>query len=571
MIAFDSLGIDSDILRALTELEYLEPTEIQQKIIPLLLKQEGDLIGLAQTGTGKTAAFGIPILQSIDLSNQFTQSLIIAPTRELCMQITSDVKKYAKYLKEVRILAVYGGSSISNQIKELKRGVHIIVATPGRLMDLMERQAVKINQVKFVILDEADEMLNMGFREDMESILAHTPGEKITALFSATMSSDIREIAGRFLHQPKEITVGRKNLGQPNITHQYAVVQAKDKVLALKRIIDYHLDFYGIVFCNTKIETQLMSDILLKEGYMVDCLHGDLEQHQRDKVMNKFRHKTVKVLFATDVAARGIDVKNLTHIIHFHLPDDIENYTHRSGRTARAGQKGFSIVLLHIKEAYKLHRIERMAKLSFERYFIPKAEEVYQSRIQNFVEKIVEEYQNEEHVTQFKNELVWPLMQMSKERLVEIILNAEIKKFNANYLNAPDINIEEKWKLSAAAENKSEGRSDRRGDRRGDDRRERGRDGRSSKFSSPAKVSSNVRLYINLGRKDNMKYDEIRETMFKLTKVSGRSIRDIDMKNTFSFFMTDPESASRLCGQKNLNLNGREIQIKRADEMKEKK
>ncbi|MGB3084781.1 MAG: DEAD/DEAH box helicase, partial [Saprospiraceae bacterium] len=486
MITFDSLGIDENILKALTELEYLEPTEIQQKVIPILLNQEGDMIALAQTGTGKTAAFGIPILQSIDLSNEYTQSLIIAPTRELCMQITSDIKKYAKFMKEIRILAVYGGSSISMQIKELRRSVHIVVATPGRLMDLIERGAVKIGQVKSVILDEADEMLNMGFREDMESILAHTPAEKLTGLFSATMSTEIREIAGRFLHLPKEITVGRKNLGQPNITHQYAVVQAKDKVLALKRIIDFHLDFYGIVFCNTKAETQLMSDILLKEGYPVDCLHGDLEQHQRDKVMAKFRHKTIKVLFATDVAARGIDVKNLTHIIHFHLPDDIENYTHRSGRTARAGQKGFSIVLLHIKEAYKLHRIERMAKLSFERYFIPKADEVYQSRILNFVEQLATEYKDEENVMHFKNEWIWPLMQMSKERLVEIILQGEVKKFNTQYLNAPDVNVEEKWKLSTAGESRNEGRSEGRRD----GRREGSRDGRREGSRDGGKIGS---------------------------------------------------------------------------------
>lgn len=339
------------------------------------------------------------------------------------------------------------------------------------------------------------------------------------------MSSDIREIAGRFLHNPQEVTVGRKNLVAANITHQYAVVHAKDKVLALKRIIDYHRDFYGIVFCNTKAETQLMSDILLKEGYPVDCLHGDLEQHQRDKVMNKFRLKTVKVLFATDVAARGIDIKNLTYIIHFHLPDDIENYTHRSGRTARAGQKGFSIVLLHIKEAYKLHRIEKMAKLSFERYFIPKADEVYESRILNFVEQLKLQSEHEEKKIKIKNEWVWPLMQLSKEQLVELILQSEIKKFSEGYLNMPDVNVEEKWKLSSSVES------------RGDDRNSRGsRSSRTTRGSEKRVSSNNVRLFVNLGRKDNLKYDEVRDVIFKFTKVSGRAIRDIDMKNTFSFY-----------------------------------
>ncbi|HEX5626248.1 MAG TPA: DEAD/DEAH box helicase [Saprospiraceae bacterium] len=557
MISFEQLGIDASILRALEELEFLEPTEIQQKAIPLLLEQNSDLIALAQTGTGKTAAFGIPILQKIDPDSAVTQALIISPTRELCMQITSDLKKYAKHLPDIRILAVYGGSSISAQIKELRRSVHIIVATPGRLMDLMDRKAVLINQVRMVVLDEADEMLNMGFREDMESILSHTPGEKVTALFSATMSTEIREIAGRFLFQPKEVTVGKKNLAQQNITHQYAVVQAKDKTIALKRIVDFHRDFYGIVFCNTKAETQLLSDILLKEGYPVDCLHGDLEQHQRDKVMAKFRHKTIKILFATDVAARGIDVKNLTHIIHFHLPDDIENYTHRSGRTARAGQKGFSIVLLHIKEAYKLHRIEKMANLKFERYTIPTAEQVYEARIVQFVEQVATEFADETEMTHFKNEWIWPLMQMSKERLVEIILRNEVKRFPAGYLNSPDVNIEEKWKLSSSSSRPEEGRSEGRG---------RARSGRSD--SGGSKISSNSRLYVNLGRKDNLKYDEVRDLIFKLTSVSGRAIRDIEMKNTFSFFMTDPESASRLLGKKNLKVKGRDIQFKRAEDVK---
>jgi ATP-dependent RNA helicase DeaD len=552
MIQFDNIGIDDAILRALTDLEFTHPTEIQQKAIPILLERSSDVIALAQTGTGKTAAFGIPILQNIDYDKNYTQALIIAPTRELCMQITSDIKKYAKYLKDVKILAVYGGTSISAQIRELRRSVHIIVATPGRLMDLIDRKAVMIDQVGIVILDEADEMLNMGFREDMESILAFTPSEKNTCLFSATMSKEIREIAGRFLQKPVEITVGKKNLAASNITHQYAVVHAKDKVLSLKRIIDYHRDFYGIVFCNTKAETQLISDILLKEGYPADCLHGDLEQHQRDKVMNKFRHQTVKILFATDVAARGIDVKNLTHIIHFHLPDDIENYTHRSGRTARAGQKGFSIVLLHIKEAYKLHRIEKMANLRFERYFIPKAEEVFESRILNYIELLSQEVEATENKVTVKNEWIWPLMQMSKERLVEIILHSEIKKFSNGYLNSPDLNVEEKWKLGQVSEPRTESKQSR-----------------SSSGSS--KKTSSVRLFINLGRKDNLKYDEIRDIIFKLTKVSGRAIRDIDLKNTFSFFMTDIDSATKLVLSKNMKFKGREITIRKAEEVKQGK
>lgn len=560
MNRFENLGIDPALIQALKDLEFKDPTEIQEKVIPVMLQESTDLIGMAQTGTGKTAAFGIPILQHIDPSGNHTQALIIAPTRELCMQIASDLKKYAKYQKNIRILPVYGGSSIALQIKELRKGVHIIVATPGRLMDLIDRKSVELDTVSFAILDEADEMLNMGFRDDMESILSHTPQDKITCLFSATMSKEIREIASRFLHKPVEISVGRKNLTAANITHQYAVVHAKDKVIALRRIIDFHLDFYGIVFCNTKAETQQLSDILLKEGYPVDCLHGDLEQHQRDKVMNKFRHKTVKILFATDVAARGIDIKNLTHIIHFHLPDDIENYTHRSGRTARAGQKGFSIVLLHIKEAYKLHRIEKMANLKFERYFIPKANEVYEARITGYVEQLNAEVDPGEPLEGINNKWVWPLMQLSKEQLVGLILKSEMQKFPPDYSKQPDVNAEEKWKLSLSHEQSGENKN-----------RSGGRTSRYSGKSENKKPGRTARLYINLGRKDNMKYDEVRDAIFKLTKISGRAIRDIEMKNTYSFFMTDPESAALLCNAKNMKLKGREILIKRAEEVKQGK
>ena len=348
MQSFSDLGLSQPILEAIETMGFITPTPIQEKVIPSLLVNARDLIALAQTGTGKTAAFGLPILQNIDPNNHFTQALIISPTRELCMQIANDLAKFSKNLRSISVVAVYGGSSILKQIKDIKRSAQIIVATPGRLMDLMERKVIKLNNINTVVLDEADEMLNMGFREDMEAILAQTPEDKITGLFSATMSPDIRKIANTYLKNPAEITIGKKNAAQQNISHQYSVVQAKDKYTALKRIIDFHEDFYGIVFCTTKAETQELSDHLVRDGYSADCLHGDLAQAQRDKVMHRFRHKAIKALLATDVAARGIDVKNITHIIHYHLPDDIENYTHRSGRTARAGQKGISIALLHI-------------------------------------------------------------------------------------------------------------------------------------------------------------------------------------------------------------------------------
>jgi len=365
-MTFEQLGLDESLVKAVSELGFTTPTEIQQKAIPVFLKREKDLIALAQTGTGKTAAFGLPILHNLDIFNKATQALIISPTRELCMQITNDLKNYSKHQRGLRVTAVYGGSSIMAQIKEIRQGAHIIVATPGRLIDLLDRKAVKLDQVQTVVLDEADEMLNMGFQEDMETILAQTPEDKITGLFSATMPKEIRNIASTYLREYEEVSSGKKNSASTSISHQYAVVQAKDKLAALKRIIDFHPDFFGIIFCTTRIETQEISDAIVKAGYNADCLHGDLSQQQRDKVMGKFRKRTIKILCATDVAARGIDVNDITHVIHYHLPDDIENYTHRSGRTARAGKTGTSIALLHIREAYKLHQIEKIAGIKFE-------------------------------------------------------------------------------------------------------------------------------------------------------------------------------------------------------------
>lgn len=550
MNSFEILGIRPEIAGSLQDLGFLEPTEIQQSAIPILLEARTDLIGMAQTGTGKTAAFGLPIIQNVVTDKISTQALVIAPTRELCVQICTDLKKYSKAVRNIRIIPVYGGSSIGAQIKALREGVHIVVATPGRLVDLIERKAIQLNAIRQVVLDEADEMLNMGFRDDMEFILAQTPGDKKTALFSATMSKEIREIASNYLIDPQEITVGRKNLGHPNITHQYAVVHAKDKLIALKRIIDFHADFYGIVFCNTKKETQEFNDALLKEGYPVECIHGDLEQHQREKVMNKFRNKYVSILFATDVAARGIDVKNLTHIIHFHLPDDIENYTHRSGRTARAGQKGFSIALLHVKEAFKLHRIEKAANLKFERYLIPSGKQVAEKRIHEFIESIVAKAETGEADIEIRNELVWPMMKLSKEQLVQIILDAELNKYNDHYLNAPDVNVDERVRSTEKTEH-------------------RRTQGNSKEKRNRGNKDSGHRIYINLGKLDKLKYDELREVIFKLTRVSGRAIRDIDMFNTYSFFMTDSDSAETLLKLKGLSWKKRAIHMKSADTKKQ--
>lgn len=546
------MGLDERICQALDQMGFVQPTEIQEKAIPAFLASQQDIIALAQTGTGKTAAYGLPILQNIDPNNDSVQALIISPTRELSIQIYNDLKNFGKYLKGVRSVAVYGGSSIMMQIKELRQGAQIVVATPGRLIDLLDRKALKINRIKTVILDEADEMLNMGFREDIENILQFTPEEKKVGLFSATMSPDIRRIADTYLSKPIEITIGHKNAAQANISHQYAVVQAKFKYAALKRIIDYNSEFYGIVFCTTKLETQDLSDHLVRDGYPADCLHGDLAQAQREKVMHRFRHKSVKILMATDVAARGIDVKNLTHIIHYHLPDDIENYTHRSGRTARAGQKGISIALLHTKEAYKLHQIEKIAKLKFERYIIPTGEELIEARIQSFIAEFVAD--SDESAPVFKNDWIWPLMKMDHETLVQKLLQRELSNFTKQYVEVPDLNIEE--------------RSPSRGSNSSGSSSGFSRNNGRSNFGSGGDGNS-VRLFINLGKKDNLKYDQIREIIFKLTKVSGRLIRDIEMKGVYSFFMTDADNAGPLLNMKNAQYQGRPVRIQEATEQKE--
>jgi ATP-dependent RNA helicase DeaD len=548
---FKNMGLDERICQALDQMGFVQPTEIQEKAIPAFLASEQDIIALAQTGTGKTAAYGLPILQNIDPNDENVQALIVSPTRELALQIYNDLRNFGKFLKGIRSVAVYGGSSITMQIRELRQGAQIVVATPGRLIDLLDRKAIKINKIRTVILDEADEMLNMGFREDIENILGFTPAEKKVGLFSATMSPDIRKIANTYLSNPIEITIGHKNSASTNISHQYAVVQAKHKYAALKRIIDFNPEFYGIVFCTTKMETQDLSDHLVKEGYHADCLHGDLAQAQREKVMLRFRHKSVQVLMATDVAARGIDVKNLTHIIHYHLPDDIENYTHRSGRTARAGQKGISIALLHSKEAYKLHQIEKIAKLKFERYTIPSGEELMEARIQSFIAEFVEN--DEEKVpVKFKNEWIWPLMKMEQANLIQKILERELSKYTKQYVDAPDLNLEERSPTRT-----SSGGLTRTG-------------GGSQRTNSPrSNHSGDVRLFVNLGKKDNLKYDEIREIIFKQTKVSGRAIRDIEMKGVYSFFMTDAESAAKLVASSTAQFKGRPVRIQEATEQKE--
>jgi ATP-dependent RNA helicase DeaD len=506
---FSELGVEQSLLNAIQELGFENPTPIQEQTIPVFLETGRDILGLAQTGTGKTAAFGLPILQLIDPSARHIQSLVICPTRELCMQISRDLASYSKHKPGINVVAVYGGASIEGQIRDIKRGAHIIVATPGRLMDLMKRKALNINEVNFVVLDEADEMLNMGFEEDVEYILGHTPGEKRVCLFSATMPKAIRNIGNRYMKEPVEISVGKSNSGNVNITHQYATVHAKDKYAALKRFVDFNSeDIYAIIFCTTRLETQDISDKLIKDGYNADCLHGDLSQAQREKVMSRFRHHAIKILLATDVAARGIDVSGLTHVIHYHLPDDIENYTHRSGRTGRAGKLGVSFTLLHMREGGRLKDIERMSNVKFEKVLIPSAQDVRDKKLLAFTDTIInteiEEGVFDAHVMKG----IQSLMEFEKEELLKKFLSLELRRFSVDFANAPDLNIQG-------------------GERAG---REGGREGgRESRGRSGEK-----RIFVSLGKKDGFDIRSFKDWVADSSNVSWKDLH-VDVSGVYSF------------------------------------
>lgn len=521
------MGVQTSILNAIEEMGFQTPTPIQEQTIPVFLETRRDILGLAQTGTGKTAAFGLPILQLINLSNKHTQALIICPTRELCLQISRDLNSFSKHFDKVNIVAVYGGSSITTQINEIKRGAQIIVATPGRLMDLMDRKAVNIKQVNYVVLDEADEMLNMGFEEDVEHILKDTPEDKRVCLFSATMPKQIRNIANRYMTDPVEITAGRKNAANENITHEYAVVHAKDKYAALKRVLDFTSDsFYGIIFCTTKHETQDISDKLIKDGYNSDCLHGDLSQAQREKVMNRFRHKAIKILLATDVAARGIDVSGLTHVIHYHLPDDIENYTHRSGRTARAGKTGISFTLLNIREAYRLKEIEKLTNIRFQRINIPSAQEVLDKKLIAFTQTILNSEVDENAFDHNVIEALRPLIDMDQEELIKKMLSLELRRFSADYLNAPDLNASE----------------------------------RTSKAVDQAQPGG-TRLFISLGKKDGFNIRTFKDWVAETANISWKHLH-VDVSGVYSFVETKEEYVPMILNSLNgTTYNGRPVRV----------
>lgn len=509
MQSFETLGLSGEIVGAIQKLGFEKPTPIQEQAIPVLLEGNQDVVALAQTGTGKTAAFGLPLIDLMDDTDKSTQALVLAPTRELCLQITNDFHNFSKSVKSLNIVAVYGGSSIMEQIRNIKKGAQIIVATPGRLMDLLSRKVINLKEIRFVVLDEADEMLNMGFKEDIDHILSHTSDDKNVWLFSATMPREVREIANTYMNGPLELTVGERNQSNQNIDHQYVIVDDRDRYLALKRIVDYNHDIFGVVFCRTKVDTQRIAEHLIKDGYNADSLHGDLTQQQRDRVMKNFKSKALQILVATDVAARGIDVNNITHVIHMNLPDEIEFYTHRSGRTARAGRKGISIALINRREIQKIRQIEKMIKSKFTHQLVPTGTEICERRVLNIVHRLREVNLIENEIAHFLPAVYEELKDLSKEEIIKRFTSLEFNHFLDYYRDAPDLNRSEKAERSE---------------------RESG---------AGSRYVTGDRLFINLGKMDGLDASKLLALICDRTNVNKQKIGKIDLKGAYSFFEID--------------------------------
>ncbi|MBQ4215374.1 MAG: DEAD/DEAH box helicase, partial [Bacteroidales bacterium] len=505
--------LSTEILQAIKELGFEKPTEIQSQAIPFLLNETRDLIGLAQTGTGKTAAFGLPLISQIDFSKNVPQALVICPTRELCLQIERDLTNYGKYLP-LQTVAVYGGADIVRQIKKIQSGVHIVVATPGRLVDIISRKKVDLSQVKNLVLDEADEMLDMGFQEDLDSILEQTPAEKRTLLFSATMPAEVRRIASNYMNDPHEITIGTKNSGAVTVSHQAYIVSSKNRYIALKRIADYYPDIYGIVFCRTREETKDVADKLMSDGYSADALHGDLSQAQRDYVMKKFRNKNLNMLVATDVAARGLDVHDLTHVINYSIPDDLETYTHRSGRTGRAGKEGISILIANLREKGKLKRIEQIIKKKIEIKKVPGGQEICAVQMKDLIQKVLSTEVNEEKLNTLLTPIIHQFEGMSSEDILKHFVSFEVNRILEYYENAPDINLdvekenERRRNLEERNRERGERRRRERENRERGDRRDRedrsNRNERRSRERGRDEGRSYTRFFVNIGKKEQL-------------------------------------------------------------------
>jgi len=546
MINFEEMGFTPGILKAVQELGFENPLPVQAKVIPVMLGGEEDIIALAQTGTGKTAAFGLPLVQATNTEINSTQALILCPTRELCIQITGDLTDYSKYTGDLKILAVYGGASIDTQIRGLKKGAHIIVATPGRLIDLIGRGAARLKNVSTVILDEADEMLNMGFLDSINEILEEVPKGRRTLLFSATMSGEIATIAKKYMNNPVEITIGTKNSSAENVSHAYYIVHARDKYKVLKRIADFEPDIYAIVFCRTRKETQEVASKLINDGYNADALHGDLSQAQRDAVMQKFRLRNLHMLVATDVAARGLDVDDLTHVINFSLPDDAEIYTHRCGRTGRAGKTGISISLVHLREKQNLQKIERLVRKPFKSLPIPTGTEICGKQLFNWISKLENVATDHQEIEKFLPDIKLKLAGMDREELLKRVVSLEFDRFLDDYRHGEDL-------IEPVPE------------------KEYGSDRSRKKGSREQYPGNYTRLFINLGKSDGFYPEQLIELVNSNTRGKKVPIGKIDLLKSFSFFEVDPDYADDLISVLNDKkfLNKR-VAVEKAQERNEK-
>lgn len=549
MKTFEELGVSEEIRRAIEELGFEQPMPVQEAVIPYLLGNGNDVIALAQTGTGKTAAYGIPVLQKVDPTQKETQALILSPTRELCLQIADDLSDFSKYIDGLHVAAVYGGASIEMQSRQLRKGAQIIVATPGRLIDLMKRGVAKLDTVNNVVLDEADEMLNMGFSESINAIFEGVPSDRNTLLFSATMSREIEKIAKSYLHDYKEIVVGSRNEGAEKVNHIYYMVHAKDKYLALKRIVDYYPSIFAIIFCRTKVETQEIADKLIRDGYNAEALHGDLSQQQRDLTMQKFRQHNVQFLVATDVAARGLDVDDLTHVINYGLPDDIESYTHRSGRTGRAGKKGTSISIIHTRERYKVKAIEKIIQKEFVDGTLPAAKDICSKQLYKVMDQILKVDVNEEEIEPFLKDIYRHFEYIDKEDIIKKIISMTFNRFLEYYANAPEI------------EKPSGKRSDREGER--SSRSSRGERTRKAPRTPEAGYK---RLFINLGKDDGFYPGEVMQFINK--NVHGRQeVGHIDLLGKFSYIEVPEKDANKVMKALNgTTYKKREVRCNDAEE-----
>lgn len=529
--SFETLGLSQELLQAISDLGYTKPSEIQEKAIPFLVSQHRDFIGLAQTGTGKTAAFGLPLLQKINVEQKYIQGLIICPTRELCLQISNDLETYAKYLKGIRIVAVYGGANIQPQIKQVKQA-HIVVATPGRLLDLINRKAVHIEKVHTLILDEADEMLNMGFKEDIDAILSQTNEHKNIWLFSATMPDEVNAIAKNYMQSPYEVKIAKKTETAPNITHRYYVCKASDKYETLKRLLDYYPDIYAIVFARTKVETQEIAEKLIRDGYNADALHGDLSQVMRDKTMNRFRERSLQILVATDVAARGLDIDDISHVINYDLPDEIEVYIHRSGRTARAGKSGFCLSIISPQQERKIQAIRKLINQNIHKFPIPQATEVVEQRFIHFFNTLKNLQYDESLISDYLPKIMKDVADLSREELIKRFSYMEFLQVLEYYKNAKDLTLSD----SATSESKQ-----------------------------------NTRFFINMGEKDGLDTIGLIKFIEKNTGIPKRTIRKVELSAAFSFF-TLPESFAEtiIQGFEGVTYKGREVKIEYANPKKGK-